>query len=111
MVKQGDIILVNIDPQSGHEQAGRRPALVVSNNSFAQITRTAAMVCPITMTDKNLPFHLRLNNNTKTSGFVLCDQAKIIDISARSFEFVEEAPTDIVAEAVDIIHGFIELGG
>ncbi len=61
MVKQGDIILVNFNPQAGHEQSGRRPALVVSNRDFTLITRTAAMVCPITKTDKHLPFHVPLD--------------------------------------------------
>lgn len=109
MVKQGDIIKLNFNPQAGHEQSGRRPALVISNSSFTQITRTVAMVCPITNTNKNLPFHIKLNDKTKTTGVILCDQAKIIDIQARNFEFVEEAPKDIVMEVVDIINGFIEI--
>lgn len=108
MVKQGDIIKLNFNPQAGHEQSGRRPALVISNSSFTKITRVAAMVCPITNTDKNLPFHIKLDYRTQTTGVVLCDQAKIFDIRARSFEFVEEAPKDIVMEVIDVINGFIE---
>jgi len=108
MVKQGDIIWVNFSPQSGHEQSGRRPALVISNNSFAQIMQKAAMVCPITGTGKNFPFHIKLDDRTQTTGFVLCDQAKIIDIYARNYEFIEKAPKEIVLEVIDIINGFIE---
>lgn len=108
MVKQGDIIKLNFSSQAGHEQSGRRPALVISNNYFTRITRSAAMVCPITNTNKNLPFHIMLDGRTQTSGVVLCDQAKIFDIQARNFEFVEEAPKDIVMEVIDIINGFIE---
>ena len=108
MVSQGDIIRLNFNPQTGHEQSGRRPALVISNSDFSQITRVAAMVCPITKTNKRLPFHISLDDRTQTSGVVLCDQAKIIDINARNFEFVERAPQDIVLEAIDIIKGFIE---
>ena len=110
MVRQGDIIWLDFDPQAGREQSGRRPALVISNDSFSQITRTAAMVCPITKTDKNLPFHIRLDDRTQTSGVVLCDQAKIVDLQARKFEFVERAPDDIVLEVIDTISGFIEFG-
>jgi len=109
MVKQGDIIWLDFDPQAGHEQSGRRPALVISNKSFIQITAKAAMVCPITKTNKNLPFHIKLDSRTQTAGFILCDQAKIIDIQARNFAFIEEAPTDIIEEAIDIINGFIEI--
>jgi len=109
MVKQGDIIFINFDPQAGHEQSGRRPALVVSNNSFTLVTRTAAMMCPITKTEKNFPFHIKLDDRTQTIGVIMCDQAKIIDINARNFAFVEKAPQDIVSEVVDVINGFIEI--
>ena len=109
MVEQGDIIWINFNPQTGHEQSGRRPALVISNNSFTQITQKAAMVCPITKTDKSFPFHVNLDDRTQTAGVVLCDQAKIIDIQARNFEFIEKAPKEIVLEVVDIIIGFIEI--
>lgn len=108
MVKQGDIIRVNFSPQAGHEQSGRRPALVISNYSFTQIMQKAAMVCPITQTDKNFPFHIKLDDRTQTTGFVLCDQAKIIDLQARNFEFIEKAPKEIILEVIDIINGFIE---
>lgn len=109
MVNQGDIIKLNFSPQAGHEQSGRRPALVISNSSFTQVTRTVAMVCPITNTDKNLPFHVKLDDKTGTTGVILCDQAKMIDIQARDFEFIEKAPKDIVIEVIDIINGFIEI--
>jgi mRNA interferase MazF len=109
MVKQGDIIKLDFDPQAGREQKGRRHALVISNSSFTQFTRTSAMVCPITRTDKNLPFHIKLDDRTQTTGVILCDQAKIFDIRARNSEFVEKAPKDIVFEVVDIVSGFIEI--
>ena len=107
MVKQGDIIWLNFSPQAGHEQSGHRPALVISNNSFTQITQKAAMVCPITKTDKSLPFHVSLDDQTQTTGVILCDQAKIVDIKTRNFEFIEKAPKEIILEVIDIINGFI----
>lgn len=109
MVKQGDIIMLNFSPQTGYEQSGRRPALIISNKDFSRITKTAAMVCPITRTNKHLPFHVNLDARTKTTGVILCDQAKIMDIKARHYEFIEEAPSDIVLEVVDIVAGFIAI--
>ena len=108
MVNQGEIIWLDFSPQSGHEQSGRRPALVVSNDIFTQITKKAAMVCPITNVNKSLPFHVNLDNRTQTTGVILCDQAKIVDIQARKFEFIEKAPEEIILEAIDIISSFIE---
>ncbi|MCL1878078.1 MAG: type II toxin-antitoxin system PemK/MazF family toxin [Defluviitaleaceae bacterium] len=109
MVKQGDIIRLNFNPQAGHEQSGRRPALVISNEDFSRITRTAAMVCPITRTNKRLPFHISLDERTNTAGMILCDQAKIMDIHARNYEFIEQAPPDIVLEVIDTVRSFIEI--
>jgi len=106
--KQGDIIWLTLDPQAGHEQKGRRPALVVSNNSFNGITGTGSMVCPITNTDRGLHIQPQLDERTQTTGFIMCDQAKILDLSERKAEFIETAPEDIVFEAVDIIIGFVE---
>ena len=103
MVSQGDIIRIDFDPQSGNEQKGRRPAIVVSNSSFNRFTVKSAMVCPITRTDKNMPLHVRLDDRTQTKGVILCDQAKIVDIRARNFEFIEKSPQDIISETIEII--------
>jgi mRNA interferase MazF len=107
MVKQGDIIWMNFDPQTGHEQRGRRPAVVVSNENFNRFTKMA-MVCPITHTDKSHPFHIRLNNQTQTNGVILCDQLRTLDIYARQFELIEKLPEDILFEVLDIVSGFID---
>lgn len=106
--EQGDIVYLNFDPQAGHEQKGRRPALVVSNNLFNRVN-SLTMVCPITHTDRGLPFHLRLDDTTKTDGVVLCDQVRMLDLNSRKATFVEKAPAELVAEAVDLIIGFIEI--
>lgn len=107
--KQGDIIWLTLDPQAGHEQKGRRPALVVSNNSFNGFAKTAAMACPITNTDRGIPIQVRLDGRTKTSGVVMCDQAKILDLQQRNAEFIEKVPDDILFEVTDIICGFVEI--
>ena len=106
--EQGDIVYLDFDPQSGHEQKGRRPALVVSNDLFNRVS-SMTMVCPITHTDRGHPFHLRLEGPEKTDGMVLCDQARMLDLNSRNAVFVEKAPAALVAEAVDLIIGFIEL--
>jgi mRNA interferase MazF len=114
MVKQGALLWLNFDPQTGHEQRGKlqgkRPALVVSNESFNRFSNLA-IVCPVTNTDKNHPFHVKLDQRTKTSGVILCDQARTLDIEARNYEFIEIIPDDILLEVIDIISGFIEVSG
>lgn len=107
--RQGDIIWITLDPQTGHEQRGRRPAIVVSNNTFNSFAKSAAMVCPITNTDRGIPIQPKLDGKTKTSGVIMCDQAKILDLKERKADFIESAPEDVVFEVVDIIAGFIEL--
>ena len=106
--EQGDIVYLDFDPQSGHEQRGRRPALVVSNDLFNRVS-TLTMVCPITNTDRGHPFHVRLDGRTKTTGVVMCDQARMLDLNSRNALFVEKAPAALTVEAVDIITGFIEI--
>lgn len=106
--EQGDIVYLDFDPQSGHEQKGRRPALVVSNNLFNRVS-SLTMVCPITNTDRGSPFQLALDARTKTTGVVMCDQARMLDLASRHAAFVEKASADITAEAVDLIVGFVEL--
>lgn len=106
--EQGDIITLEFDPQAGHEQKGRRPALVVSNNTFNSFTKIA-MVCPITNTNRNFPLHVSLDERTKTTGFIMCEQVKSLDINARNALYNEKAPTDIMEEVLDILIGFIEV--
>ena len=107
--KQGDIIRLDFDPQTGHEQAGRRPALVISNNSFHRFTRKGAMVCPITNKDKGIPIQVNLDSKTVTTGVILCDQAKILDLDKRNAEFIEQAPKEIVLKVIALINSFIEI--
>jgi mRNA interferase MazF len=108
MVKQGDILWLDFDPQAGHEQKGRRPALVVSNNTFNHFSNFA-IVCLITNTLKTYPFHVPLDDRTKTTGAILCDQQRTLDIHSRNYDFIEVIPKDILLEVVDIISGFIEV--
>jgi len=99
---------LNFDPQIGHEQRGRRPALIVSNNTFNSFTGIA-VVCPIINTNREIPIHVSLDDRTKTTGVVMCDQVKSLDIIMRNAEFVEGVPEDILVEVIDIIVGFVEV--
>jgi len=105
--KQGDIIILNFDPQTGHEQKGRRPGLIVSNDQFHKRTNMA-MVCPITNTISNFPAHITLDDRTDTSGEIMCEQVKCLDISARNVSYKESVPDDIIDEAIDLICSFVE---
>lgn len=105
--EQGDIVYMDFDPQAGHEQRGRRPALVVSSDLFNRVN-SLTMVCPITHTDRGSPFHIRLDDRTETDGVVMCDQVRMLDPNSRRAAFEEKAPDDVLAEAVDIIRGIIE---
>ena len=101
-MKQGDIIKISLDPTLGHEQAGYRPALVVSNNDFYKYAKMI-IVCPITNTDNKFPLHVQLDGRTKTTGVVLCEHIRTLDINAREYRVVEKAPKDILNRVLDII--------
>jgi mRNA interferase MazF len=107
--RQGDIIWCVFDSRKGHEQQGRRPALVASNEVTNVFLNGRAMVCPISNTNKGYPIQPTLDNRTKTQGVILCDQSMVLDLNARKAEFIERLPEDILADAVDIIIGMVEL--
>ena len=104
---QGDIVMLNFNPQAGHEQAGRRPALVVSNQSFHRYTGLA-IFCPITNQIKNYPLHVRLDARTKTTGEILCEHIKSLDYNARKIAFVEKLPDDLLEEVLDRVSMSLE---
>lgn len=108
MVKQGDIIKINFNPQYGHEQAGYRPALVVSNDIFNAKTNLA-IVCPITNTDNKFPLHIPLDARTKTTGVILCEHIRTLDINARGYKFIETIPEDILKNVCEILSAEIEI--
>ena len=104
---QGDIVSLNFDPQRGREQKGRRPGLIVSNNEFYSRTKLA-MVCPITNTISGFPMHVALDDRTRTTGEILCEQVKCLDISVRDAVYEEFVPDEIMDEVIDLICSFIE---
>lgn len=107
MVKQGTIIKINFNPQSGHEQAGYRPAVVISNNFFNQ-KANLSIVCPITNTNNHFPLHIPLDERTKTTGVILCEHIKSLDLNSRTYQEIEELPKDILDRVIDVVYSEIE---
>ncbi len=104
--RKGDFIALSFDPQSGHEQKGRRPALVVSNDAFNQRTGLA-LVCPITNTDRRIPFHIRVPSECALTGFVMVDQVKSVDFQTRRATFIEKAPASLLAEVLAVLDAMV----
>lgn len=104
--KKGDFIAVTLDPQSGHEQKGRRPALVVSNTLFNQQTGLV-IVCPLTTTDRGYPFHVAVTKNPNVTGFVMVEQVKSIDYRTRQAKSIGKASDDLLDEVLSILDACI----
>ena len=100
--ERGDFITLSFDPQTGHEQKGRRPALIISNNLFNQATGLA-IACPITNTDRKIPFHLPVPATSSLTGFVMVEQVKSIDYRARNARFVEKARSEFVEDVIAVV--------
>lgn len=79
--KRGDIVWLNFNPQKGHEQAGKRPAFVISPEKYNKATGLM-LCCPITSKKKGYPFEVALQN-LPIEGVILCDQIKSLDFRAR----------------------------
>ena len=107
MVKQGDIILIDLDPIKGHEQAGYRPALVI-NNAMHSKNSNMTLVCPITNTNRQNVMHVKLTEGTIT-GFVLCDQVRAVDLSSRKFKIIENLDHDTLWNICDIVKGAVDV--
>jgi len=104
--KQGDIIAITFDPQSGHEQKGRRPVLVVSKDLFNRSTGLA-IVCPITNTDLGFPFHVPLPKDSKLTGFIMVEQVKSVDFRARLAKRIERGHDNLLSEVLSILDACI----
>jgi mRNA interferase MazF len=104
--QKGDFVAINFDPQSGHEQKGRRPALVVSNTLFNQRTGLA-IVCPLTNTDRRFPFHVAVADDPEMTGFVMVEQVKSIDFLARKAARIGRASDGLLEEVLSLLDACI----
>ena len=96
---RGDIVWMNFTPQTGHEQAGHRPALVVSPREYNAIT-SLALCCPITSRVKGYPFEMKLPANGAVTGVVLADQIKGLDWQAQRARFEFSSSTRVINEVI-----------
>ena len=103
--QKGDLVILTFDPSSGHEQKGRRPALIISNEIFNKALGLA-IASPITNTNRNFPFHVKLEaENLK--GFIMTEQIKSIDFNARKVKFVEKVDEDTLNQVLGITKSII----
>jgi mRNA interferase MazF len=105
--ERGDVIWLHFDPQAGHEQAGKRPALVLSPSAYNGRVGLA-LLCPITSQRKGYPFEVPLPSGLKVQGVVLADQVKGLDWRFRRAERVDSVPHAVLDEAVAKIRVLLE---
>ena len=98
---RGDVVRLAFDPQSGHEQAGRRPALVLSPATYNGRIGLA-LFCPLTSQIKGYPFEVPVSAGSAVSGVVLSDQIKSLDWRARQAEFICKLPEDVTVKVLKL---------
>ena len=97
---RGDAVWITLNPQAGHEQAGRRPALVVSPASYNGKVGLVVL-CPITSQVKGYPFEVTVPSGLRVGGVVLSDQVKSLDWRMRRAEFICKVPRQTISEVID----------
>jgi len=107
-MKQGDIIWVDFDPTKGREQAGYRPAVVISQTAYNQ-KRKLVFICPITNSTRPLRFRVLLDDRTQTQGDVICEQVRVIDLLVRKCKVVEQLPQDLLKQVLKAVALIISL--
>jgi mRNA interferase MazF len=95
--ERGDAIWLDFDPQAGHEQAGRRPAVVLSPANYNSRT-SLAIVCPVTRQRKGYPFETTLPEGLAVFGVVLADHARSLDWKARNAELICRLPSEVIQD-------------
>jgi len=99
--ERGDIVWLNFNPQTGHEQKGKRPAVVISPKEYNEKTGLG-LFCPITSKVKNYPFEVIIDEK-KLKGAVLSDQIKSLDWKTRKTEFITKITSGKIDEIIDKI--------
>jgi len=105
--ERGDMVWLEFTPHSGHEQSGRRPAIVVSPRSYNSVS-SFALLCPITSKVKGHPFEVELPNGLPVKGTVLADQVKSVDWRARFAKFIAHAPKGVITEVQSKVRTLID---
>ena len=105
--KRGEVVWLQFDPQAGHEQAGRRPAVIVSPREYNGKTGLA-LCCPITSRIKGYPFEVALSEDSEVSGVILADQVKSLDWRARRARKLWTLPEEALQELLAKIRVLVE---
>ena len=105
--ERGEIVWLRFDPQAGHEQAGRRPALVISPRAYNRKVGLA-LLCPITSHVKGYPFEVLLPNGLEAQGAILSDQLKSLDWRARKAKLLCKVPSAVLEETVARILALVD---
>ncbi|MBI4729736.1 MAG: endoribonuclease MazF [Acidobacteria bacterium] len=104
---RGDVVWLRFDPQAGHEQGGRRPALVISPKSYNRKVGLA-LFCPITSNIKGYPFEVEIPKGSKATGAVLSDQIKSLDWRVRSATRLCSAPAGVIDDVTARILALVD---
>jgi len=104
---RGDIVWITLSPQAGHEQAGRRPALVLSHKAYNGKVGLA-LLCPITSQIKGYPFEVLIPDGLPVNGVVLSDQIKSLDWRARNAERACLLSKDVTVKVLQRVKALIE---
>jgi mRNA interferase MazF len=108
--ERGDAVWITLDPQAGHEQAGPRPALVLSPSAYNGRVGLA-LLCPITSQAKGYPFEVPLPEDSPVTGVVGADQVKSLDWRARRASRIGAVPEGVVGEVVRRLQILLGEGG
>lgn len=106
--ERGDIVWINMNPQIGHEQAGRRPAIVLSPTAYNRKVGLA-LLCPVTNQIKGYPFEVVIPEGLDVSGAILSDQVKSLDWKRRNAEFFIKIPETIVLEVLERLNVLLNI--
>lgn len=103
----GDLVWATFDPQAGHEQSGRRPAIVMTPSIYNE-RAGLALTCPITSKVKDYPFEIAVTG-VRIKGVILADQVRSMDWRARQFAFIERAHADVLDDVRQTIGALLRL--
>jgi len=99
---RGDFVWIDLDPTVGHEQAGRRPALVISDRIYNSRSRLVA-ACPITTRQKGYTAEVSLPDGCAVRGVILTDQLRFLDWRQRNVELIGHAPTAVLGAVLELL--------
>ncbi len=105
--ERGDLIWIEFDPVAGHEQGGRRPAVVISTGKY-NLRSGLALVCPVTTKEKGYPYEAALPSGLPVKGVVLADHIRSLDWKSRKFEFIAGLPEKTSENIIALIEALLK---